>query len=314
MTELTIIDDNSGLMIAGDLAGAFADFLRLNVADGDASPKTIASYQTEVRQYSQWCEAEGVSPARADEDNIRDYRRYLIETNYTRGTIGTKLAALKRFYEAAVWRGLRPDNPAAGIKAPKDKTAPEDKIKFLPLAGFKQILNITDNERDTAILALMGMHGLRVDEVCRLSLDDLTLSDPAQILVTGKGNKQRRVHLVATSEKVLRTWLKLRPEVETSSVFVSQSRNVPPGPLTTRAVRYVVDKYLDHAGLKDAGISCHSLRHSFATWSLAGGAKLEALSAVLGHSSIQTTLVYAKVVDKIKENPARYLESMLTGA
>jgi len=56
------------------------------------------------------------------------------------------------------------------------------------------------------------------------------------------------------------------------------------------------------------------MSHSFATWSLAGGGKLEAISAAMGHSSIETTGVYAKVVDKIQENPARYLESMLTSA
>jgi integrase/recombinase XerD len=73
----------------------------------------------------------------------------------------------------------------------------------------------------------------------------------------------------------------------------------------------MVDGYLDRADLKADGISCHSLRHSFATWSLAGGAKLTAISGVMGHSSIETTQAYAKIVDRINENPARYLDALM---
>jgi site-specific recombinase XerD len=89
------------------MSAAFADFLRLKVAAGDASPRTIASYQTEVKQYGQWCEAEGVGLARAGEDDLRACRLGLVEAGYKRGSLATKLAALRRFYEAARWRGLR---------------------------------------------------------------------------------------------------------------------------------------------------------------------------------------------------------------
>ena len=70
---------------------------------------------------------------------------------------------------------------------------------------------------------------------------------------------------------------------------------------------------LEALGLKEAGASCHSLCHSFAIWSLAGGAKLESIQDTLGHSSVETTQVYAKIVDKMTENPTLYLEKMLTG-
>jgi len=72
-----------------------------------------------------------------------------------------------------------------------------------------------------------------------------------------------------------------------------------------------VDKYLDRVGLKADGVSCHSLRHGAATWARAGGAKLDAIGGMLGHASVTTTQVYAKIVDKMTENPARFLEAML---
>jgi len=312
MTDIVATNDKA--LFTQGLQDAFAEFLRLNVADGDASPKTIASYLTEVRMYSAWCNDNGIRPARATDDQVREYRRHLVDAGYTRGTVATKLTIVRRFYEAAVWRGLRPDNPAAGIKAPSEKTQPEDRVKFLPLPAFKQVLNITDNERDAAILALMGRQGLRVDEVARLQLDDLDLDNDGLIMVTGKGNKRRKVYLVESTVATLRRWLAIRPENDDRTVFISQANNTPPGPMTTRAIRYLVDKYLDQAGLKAEGISCHSLRHSFATYARFGGADLGAIAADLGHASTKTTEVYAKIVDRIKNNPARYLEKVLTSA
>jgi integrase/recombinase XerC len=81
--------------------------------------------------------------------------------------------------------------------------------------------------------------------------------------------------------------------------------------MSTRAVRYLVDGYLDDLGLKHEGVSCHSLRHSAATWARAGGAALDALAGMLGHASVTTTQVYAQIVDRMIENPARYIEAMI---
>jgi site-specific recombinase XerD len=117
MNALTIT--NNSLTIT-DLSQAMADILHLNVADGDALPKRIASYLTEVRQYTLRYESEGINPARATEDDLRAYRDYLV-ANYTRGTVTTKLAAIRRFYDAALWRGLRLDNPARYLSALMDE-------------------------------------------------------------------------------------------------------------------------------------------------------------------------------------------------
>lgn len=308
----TIIPTPTNNLTQTDLGQALADFLRLSVADGDASPKTIRNYQTEFKLFCEWCESCGIHPAMATEDDLRSYRATLID-DYKRGTISTKLSSLRRIYDAAVWRGLRLDNPARGLKAPKDKTTREDAIKFLPLEGFKRLLSLPDNARDRAILALMGYHGLRVEEIVNLSLDDLNLGgELPTISVTGKGSKTRRVHLIERSEAALSAWLNTRRgQSDDSAVFVSIGNRGRGERLTTRGVRAMVDGYLSQAGLKAEGVSCHSLRHSFATWSLAGGAKLTAISGAMGHSSIETTQVYAKIVDRINENPARYLSALM---
>lgn len=132
--------------------------------------------------------------------------------------------------------------------------------------------------------------------------------------VVSKGNKARTVHLTETSTEAIRQWLAIRPEVANdgeSALFVWLDRRTKGSGMTARAIRWKVDKYLDRVGLKADGVSCHSLRHGAATWARAGGAKLDAIGGMLGHASVTTTQVYAKIVDKMTENPARFLEAML---
>ena len=118
----------------------FGKFLRLHVADGDASPATIKSYWSNARQFVGWCQENQVDPATATEDDIVEYRRALVD-EYERGTVATKLAAVKRLYEAIAWRGLRSDNPAAGLRAPRDRTDRSERVKYLPLTGLRQLLD-----------------------------------------------------------------------------------------------------------------------------------------------------------------------------
>ena len=95
--------------------------------------------------------------------------------------MAVKLAAIRQLYEAAVWRGLRQDNPAAGLKAPKGKTERSERIKFLALDGLRRILDAPRGNdpaavRDRAMLARVSRHGLRVSEVAGLTVDLLILS------------------------------------------------------------------------------------------------------------------------------------------
>jgi len=121
--------------------------------------------------------------------------------------------------------------------------------------------------------------------------------------------------LIEPSAAALYQWLDVRESVANpgeSALFVSLDRAHRGGGISSRAIRYLVDNYLADVGLKAKGISCHSLRHSAATWARAGGAKLDALADILGHADTSTTRIYAKVVNKMTENPAKSLEAMLT--
>ena len=135
------------------------------------------------------------------------------------------------------------------------------------------------------------------------------------VRVIGKGSKARTVYLTETSTAAIRAWLDVRSQVAREaerSLFVALDRRTKGSGMSARAIRWKVDKYLTRLGLKADGISCHSLRHSAATWARAGGAKIDALANMLGHSSADTTRVYARIVDRMAENPSRFLEALLT--
>jgi site-specific recombinase XerD len=301
-----------------NLTEIFGRFLRLRVADGDASPATVRTYHAQATQFVAWCQQGALSPATATEEDIIAYRKHLVEAGYRPTTVALKLAVVRRLYEAIAWRGLRNDNPAAGIKAPRDRTSREERVKYLPLAGLKQLLVAPQGDgplarRNRAILALMGVHGLRVAEVAGLDLQDVDLS-VGQMRVLGKGRKVRSVYLIHHTAELLAAWTEARPAVAldgVSALFVVVGPNGTGTPLGPRGIRYLVDKSLSELGLKAEGISCHALRHSSATWARAGGARLDAIAGMLGHASVNTTSVYARIVDKISEDPARYLEEML---
>lgn len=302
-----------------ELEAAFADFLRLDVAQGDASPETIRTYWGQVEQYLEWCEAEGVHPALVNEADVKRYRTDLIEEDYARTTIAAKLNVVRRFYAMAQARGYRPDNPAEGVKAPPDRTDRAERVKWLPLSAVQRVLDAPDvstvkGRRDRAILVLLAVHGLRVSEVARLALADVDL-EAGKLTVLGKGQKQRTVLLVDLSEAALRDWLEVRnAQDDEAAVFVSVRDRRGDGPgtaMSRRGIRKMVDSYLEDLELKREGVSCHALRHSFATLSRAAGAKLDAIGRTLGHASVTTTQIYADIVDRAAENPARFLVGAL---
>lgn len=307
-----------GQVVTAELDTAFADFLRLRVAEGDASPHTLRAYKGHVKAFAAWCAGQQIDPSGATAGDLEAYRRALVDSGYTRSTVGAKLQAVERFYAAMQWRGLRPDNPAQGLKAPRDKTDKAERVKFLPLPGLQRLLLLPEaatptGARDRAAMLLMGMHGLRVAEVAALELGDLDMTgEPAKLIIRhGKGGKLRTVYLTPKTAATLRAWLALRPASDGPALFVALEQQHAGGRLSVRNLRRRVDHYLTQAGLKAAGVSAHSLRHSFATWATFGGADLPAVSAALGHASLTTTGVYARVADKMKQNPAAYLEKLM---
>lgn len=297
---------------ADDALAAFASFLRLDVANGDAMPDTVRSYQTQIRGWVTWCADRNINAALATVNDIKVFRAHLVESGAAPATIAHKLAVVRRFYGAAQANGLRADNPATGVRAPKSRKAADDfavlaevdlalVFRAIPKNGTVKAL------RDRAMVALMALHGWRTVEIHRANVEDVELhGDHARVLVRGKGH-DRTMFLRADVHAAVAEYLAARGEVsqdaEGTPLFTAVGNRAGGKRISRRGIRQVADRYLAEADVKRAGVSGHALRHTAATLAYAGTRDLRAVQDMLGHTDPRTTSRYAHLVNKV-DSPA----------
>jgi len=304
-----------------ELDAAFADFLRVDVANGDASPDTLRNYRNEVALWTAWCLQQGLDPAAATATHIKQYRAALLENHYNPITIRWKLSIVRRFYEAARNAGLRADNPAAGVRSPRVRQAAED-FKYLcdeELARFFSVIPDPDQAtgkdqirrlRSLLIVSLLALHGLRTIEVHRANLEDLTEKGENLVLLVRGKTRDRIVYLRPDTARRLQQYLALRGKVEPDAAGTPLFCAVDHRDglrLSRRHIRMQTDKYLRLAGLKRPGISDHALRHTAATLGYLHTGDLRAVQEFLGHADPRMTSRYAHVVDMAKRNPTLFI-------
>lgn len=306
-----------------ELTAAFAEFLRIDVADGDASTDTVRTYISQIQQYLDWCAYSGMNPALATRRRIKEYRRFLVEEKtYKPATIALKLSVVRRFYEAAVERGLILANPALGVKPPREKRDPAERITFLEKPELKQFLSALADDgtlkslRERALIEIMALEGPRTVEMHRANLSDVVQQgDELGIRVEGKRNI-RIVPLTPRIAKSLKVYLEARllagEILEPSSpLFIAVGNRAGGKRLSRCGIRRIVDQYLNQCNLKHRPgrkLSAHSLRHTAGTLALRAGADLRQVQDLLGHADPRTTSIYAHVADRWANNPALKLE------
>ncbi len=160
-----------------DLLDNFAKFVRLDTADGNAADDTVKTYACTVKQFFGWCNSLRLHPLEATRDDIKLYRRWLVEIQaYKCATIALKLTVVRRFYTGAVERGLILANPALGIKPPRENIDPAERINYLEEAEVTGLLESLPTEntigglRDRFLVAVMVLEGCRTVEMHRASI------------------------------------------------------------------------------------------------------------------------------------------------
>jgi integrase/recombinase XerC len=292
------------------LADHIEKFLHSLSTEKGYSEHTIRNYRIDLVQFSDFLRrkhaAEAEEPLRSiDFRLIREYFGNLFG-KYTRTTIARKVSALRSFFAFLEKRGLTEGNPAADVSIPKqEKTLPT----YLPVDDMFRLLDRPDRDkplglRDRAMLEVLYSCGIRVSELAGLNLSSVDF-DQRLVRVVGKGNKERIVPIGREALKALQAYLegslKVRKKAggdsRTSPLFV----NYRGGRLSTRSIGKIVKKYGREGGLM-VDITPHSLRHTFATHLLDGGADLRSVQELLGHVSLSTTQKYTHVsLDKLME-------------
>ncbi len=291
-----------------------ASYLR-SLKAADYSPRSIAAADSDLSQFARYCADREIADLRElTLPQVRAFVAGLSEGTvgpacrpYARATIARKLSTVRRFLSFCVSEGIVGSNAAQGVRAPKSRRRLPQVLS--PQQVFELLEGIRGDDpltlRDRALFELIYSCGLRAQEVLDLRVQDID-PDRREARVTGKGRKQRIIPIGDDALRAVRSYLERgRPEsvaagtsaVDASSAEPRQEALFLSGrgrPLRPSDVRRRLEKYL-LACDAPAGTSPHTLRHSFATHLLEGGADLRAIQELLGHASLATTQVYTHV-------------------
>lgn len=281
--------------------GDFLDYLSY---ERNVSPNTITAYRDDLESFVSFlCNdyftlaRDQLELPRVDHLAIRSYLSHLARRKLSRATSARHLSALRSFFKYLMREGVVEANPARGVATPRrEKQLPA----VMQLAEVTLLIEQPDPAaplglRDRAWMELLYASGLRISELVGIDADDLELK-ARLVKVHGKGSKQRIVPFGSKAETALREWLAVRGgllhDPGEQAVFV----NYRGDRITTRSIRRLFDGYVRDASLR-AGISPHTVRHSFATHLLNAGADLRGIQELLGHASLSTTQKYTHLND-----------------
>lgn len=278
-----------------ELVQEYIAYLRI---ERGSSPLTVSAYTADLVDYLSFLESVGICGVdKAQRSDIVAYEARLIEREYAPSTIERHISVLKGLYRFLIREGFLSHNPADSIQLPK---TPETLPDVLSISQIDALFSspVEPNPvalRNRAILEVLYGCGLRVSECVALDLGDVEF-DAGYVRVIGKGNKERISPLAGAALRALEIYLKEgRPGLcksyakPTSAVFL----NARGGRLTRQGIHGLVVHAGESIGL--TSLHPHTLRHSYATHMLEGGADLRVLQEILGHSDISTTQIYTHV-------------------
>ena len=266
------------------------------------SPRTVTGYLRDVRLFATWFEqtnGETLTPQTLTTIDARQYRQHLLVTDKARpATINRKLAALRAYSDWARSSGQVDYSLVNGVKNVEEvSTGP----RWLSKKEQAALLREAQKEigaaqtaparrqarRDYAVLVVLLNTGLRIGELCALELEDVEIGErKGEVCVRqGKGGKARVVPLNKEARKALQEWLEYRPTVNSQAVFTTQFGSA----LQPRGVQLMLKEFGRRAKVE---VTPHQLRHTFAKNLIDHGVSLEKVARLLGHSNLNTTMVY----------------------
>jgi len=267
------------------------------VAEKNASPHTIDRYGREIAGCLTFLEEQGVQNwTDVDRLVLRRYLAWLNSRGYVKASIARRLSQLRSFGHFLMREDIVPVNPFHAVSSPK---GPKHLPTFLSVQETVALLSAPDAStlqglRDRAILEVLYSGGPRVSELVGLNLNSINWQRK-ELVVWGKGAKERLVLLGTPAITALHDYLvRGRPELLKGRMSNALFLNRSGGRLTTRSVMNIMKKYSRMAGLEKR-VTPHTLRHTFATHLLNGGADLRSVQELLGHARLATTEVYTHV-------------------
>src|SRR5437762_8179613 len=303
----------------GGSEAALAQFLE-HLRGKNASAGTIIEYRRNAGEFLTFLEGAGISWLAPDRTVVRAYLATLADRRLAATSVGGKLSAARSFYRYGVREGWLDADPLTGVRTPRRPrrlpgvldAAQAARLVEAPSRSERRRrrrpppnLDAAIAQRDSALLELLYATGIRISEAAGVELGRIDVAR-RRMRVIGKGNKEREVVFGAPAAAALTAYLAqgrtvLAGTASRSSALFINSRG---GDLSARGARLVVDRWVAACGLP-RGTSPHTLRHSFATHLLEGGADLRTIQELLGHANLATTQIYTHLSDAVLRDAYR---------
>jgi site-specific recombinase XerD len=301
-------------VLSGDAAAALQRFLG-HLSSRNLSPGTVREYRRHVTQFLAFLDARGVAWASPDRATVRAYLGTLADRSLSASTVGGRLAAIRSLYRHAARQHWIESDPLTGVRSPKRPGRLPRVLSVADAARLVEAPTATPSpsgrgrrldpasadataRRDAALLELLYATGMRISELASLTVDRVDLAR-GRLRVIGKGEKERELLYGEHAAGALRAYLAsgrgtlaARAKSPSPALFLNHAG----GALTARGARLVVERWVTASGAP-ASTSPHTLRHSFATHLLEGGADLRTVQELLGHASLATTQIYTHLSD-----------------
>ena len=283
-------------------------FLHYLSTEKGSSKNTIDAYRNDLRGFNNFINDKDKSDNQSNiikkltKSTIEGYIKWLNSREYSRATIARKIAAVKSFVSFLIETGDLLKSPTVDIESPKT-------IKSLPkpllTKEIDALLNIAkqnesmEGSRDASMLSLMYWTGLRVSELTALNLDNLYTSEAEPYLrCNGKGERERTIPIPEQALELLKFYLRdVRHNFVKNNAELGVFVNVRGERLTRQGYWLILKSYVKKSGIK-TNVTPHTLRHSYATHLLRGGASIRAVQELLGHANISTTQIYTQLANQ----------------
>jgi site-specific recombinase XerD len=307
-----VADRHRGSARAGGEAETILERFLGSMASRNASPRTIDEYRRNAGEFLAFLIGRGVDWRSPDRATVRAYLSTLADRGLAASSVGGRLAAIRSLYRHAARQGWISSDPLAGVRSPRRPgrlprvLSIEDAARLVeaptrraatPTRGVTQPHAAVLARRDAALLELLYATGMRISEATSLTIDRVDLGR-RRLRVIGKGSKERELLFGGPAQRALEAYLnQARPLLAAGgspppAIFLNASG----GALTARGARMAVARWVRDSGVASR-TSPHTLRHSFATHLLEGGADLRSVQELLGHASLATTQVYTHLSD-----------------
>lgn len=279
---------------------ALREYLSFLEVERNLSPNTLRAYRNDLELFLEFCRRASVkSVGEVDHRLLRRYLSYLQTRGFSRATVARKTSAVKGFFRFQAQRGYIDGDPSAALTPPRRGRRLPRVLRTTDIdsASSEHGLHIYRTSlRDMALVELLYATGMRVGELAELDMEDMDF-ERGEVRVLGKGRKERLIPVHDAAQQLIMAYIEReRPALEGNVAGSGEGRaplflSVRGGRLSERGVRRVVERFFR---ILEGGkrVSPHTLRHTFATHLLQGGADLRTVQELLGHVDLSTTQIY----------------------